>query len=121
MGRIHNRSRGAVLAGGFELADSVFTRTRGLMFRGGVERPLLFVFNGGRERARLSCAIHSLFVFFPFSAIFLDRGKRVVDVRIARPFLSLIIPREDSAYLIEGGPGLAGKVSVGDGLEFEVR
>jgi uncharacterized membrane protein (UPF0127 family) len=121
MGRIYNKTRAGVLATEFGLADTALARARGLMFRRGIRKPLLFVFDNGRERARASCAVHSLFVFFPFSAIFLNSEKRVVDVRVAGPFISLITPRKDSAYLIEGRPELAGKVRVGDVLEFMVR
>jgi len=121
MGRIYNKTKRAVLAGDFELASSTLARARGLMFRCGIRRPILFVFNKGRERTRTSCAIHSLFVSFPFSAIFLDKNKKVIDARTCSPFVSFVVPKADAAYLIEGKPGLAGKVRVGDVLEFKVR
>lgn len=106
------------MAKDFELVESALSRTRGLMFRCGVKKPLLFVFEGtGRKRR----TIHSLFVSFPFSAIFLDDGKRVVDVRVAEPFISFITPKKPCRYLIEGSPGLAKEVRVGDVLEFNVR
>ncbi len=115
MGGIYNKSRKKRVAQDFELADSIPKRALGLMFRCGLKMPVLFVFD---NRSRYSCSIHSLFVFFPFSAIFLDEGKRVVDVRIARPFVSFIIPKKRSKYLIEGKPELAELVRVGDVLEF---
>ena len=118
MGGIYNKSRRRLLADGFELADSVLSRTRGLMFRRDLKRPLLFVF-GGNGRRRY--AIHSLFVFFSFSAIFLDGRKRVVDARVAEPFISLMMPKAECRYLIEGKPELAAGVSEGDVLEFEVK
>jgi len=118
---IFNRTLQKKISDSFELASTFIARARGLMFRRGVERPLLFVFDGGRERRREACAIHSLFVFFPFSVIYLDSGRRVVDVRVAKPFVSVIIPDKDAAYLIEGRPELAEMVGQGDVLEFDAR
>lgn len=118
VGRIYNKSSKTVLSDDYELADSFFTRARGLMFRCSIRKPLLFVFDGGRAKKGRACAIHSLFVFFSFSAIFLDARKRVVDVHVGRPFISFIVPAKECAYLIEGEPELAGKATVGDVLEF---
>jgi uncharacterized membrane protein (UPF0127 family) len=116
--RIYNRTRNEALADSAEMADTFFSRARGLMFRYRIARPLIFVFDEGREKNRQACAIHALFVFFPFSAIYLDAKKRVVDVAVCKPFFSVMMPRSECAYLIEGEPALAEKVKVGDVLEF---
>ena len=118
MARIYNRTQNEALADSAELADTFFSRVRGLMFRRRIERPLIFVFDEGQEKSGQACAIHSLFVFFSFSAIYLDAKKRVVDVAVCGPFLSFMMPRSECAYLIEGEPGLVEKVRVGDVLEF---
>ncbi|MDO8340102.1 MAG: DUF192 domain-containing protein [Candidatus Burarchaeum sp.] len=118
MARIYNRTRNEALADSAELADTFFSRARGLMFRRRIEKPLIFIFDEGQEKNMRACAIHSLFVFFSFSAIYLDAKKRVVDVRVCGPFFSFMMPRSECAYLIEGEPGLTGKVGVGDVLEF---
>ncbi|VVC03287.1 putative ACR [Candidatus Burarchaeum australiense] len=118
MGKLYNKRSRAVLANSLDVADSFFARARGLMFKSEVRRPLLFVFDEGKAKSRQACAIHALFVFFSFSAIYLDAAKRVVDVRVCDPFFSFVVPKKRSAYLIEGTPALAGKVRVGDVLEF---
>jgi len=116
--RIYNKTRKEALAGSFELADTFSARARGLMFRRRVERPLLFVFDEGRNRSAQACAIHSFFVFFTYSAIYLDGQKRVLEAHVGKPFISFIVPRTECAYLIEGEPRLVEKVRVGDVLEF---
>ncbi|MDD5317390.1 MAG: DUF192 domain-containing protein [Candidatus ainarchaeum sp.] len=104
----------------FEVAKTRFQRARGIMFRRRLSRPVLFVF--AREKS-LGNAVHSLFCFTRFDAIFLDRNKRVVDVmpKIA-PFRPFVAPRAKAKYLIEAPPGWAEekKVEVGEKIEFSL-
>jgi len=111
---IRNKTKGNIIARGYELADSSFSRARGLLFR---QRPIpiLFLF---REEGIHS--IHSFLLPFRFDAIYLDREKRVVEVfQSIRPF-SLVTPRRKALYLIELPDGAASRlnIEVGDGLEF---
>ncbi len=118
MARIYNKTRNEALADSAELADTFFSRARGLMFRRRIEKPLIFVFDEGREKSRNACAIHSFFVFFSYAAIYLDEKKRVLETHVGKPFISFIVPQRECAYLIEGDPSLVDKVQVGDVLEF---
>ncbi|MFA6036036.1 MAG: hypothetical protein WC759_03690 [Candidatus Micrarchaeia archaeon] len=118
MGGIYNRTSRKALCEDFELLSTLFGRMRGLMFRLSIRKPLLFVFDRGRERPAAACAIHSLFVFFSFSAIYLDSEKRVIASSVCPPFLTLFSPKKPAAYLIEGEPGLAKMAKEGDLLEF---
>ena len=104
--------------GDFEAADSAFTRARGLMFRLRLGRPLLFTFP---KEARVECAIHAFFVFFPFDAVYLDGRKKVVDVRHRiLPFTPLVVPRKPAKYLIEAPAGWAKakKICIGKALRL---
>jgi len=88
------------------------------MFRRGMKRPLLFTFP---KEARVESSIHAFFVFFPFDAIYLDNGKKVVDVRGSiAPFTPLIIPKGKAKYLVEAPAGWAKRkgIKVGDRLYF---
>jgi uncharacterized membrane protein (UPF0127 family) len=75
----------------------------------------LFVFE---NEGIVAATVHMLFVFFPISLVWLDAQRRVVDVRLARPFGPYYAPRKAARYLIEGPPGLLDKVSVGDLVGF---
>ncbi|MEM4389322.1 MAG: DUF192 domain-containing protein [Candidatus Micrarchaeia archaeon] len=98
---------GSKRLGEFEVCSSFLARARGLMFRRHPTR-LLFVFPSAGMHA-----IHSLFVFFPFDAIFLDERKRVVFVRKnIPPFTLLVRPPRAIRYLLELP---AGKVDVREG------
>ena len=91
----------------FEIADTHRKRMRGLMFRIGFEKPLLFIMP---TESREYSAIHSFFVFFPFDAVFINSKRVVVDVRSEiRPFTPSIIPKKPAKYLIEMKAGEAKK------------
>jgi uncharacterized membrane protein (UPF0127 family) len=45
--------------------------------------------------------IHSLFVFFPFAAIWLDNKNKVVDMKIVKPFRLSISSRKSFYKLLE--------------------
>lgn len=69
----------------------------GLMFKSrNYRRRLLFSFGG---KARL--AIHSLFCFYPFYAIWLDEDMDIIEVRKVAPFKLNVVPRRDYIYLLE--------------------
>jgi len=74
-----------------------FERFRGLMFtRKEKARALLFDFN---KPTRLT--IHSIFVFFPFVAIWLDDKNKIVDLRVVKPFTLSVRPEIPYNKLVE--------------------
>jgi len=98
----------------FELADTLFKRARGLMFRRNIEKPLLFILPA--ESRELS-SIHSFFVFFPFDAVFLNSKGVVVDIKEnIKPFRLRITPKKPAKYIIEmnGGEAERRGISIGD-------
>lgn len=68
----------------------------GLMFKSRNTRNLLFEFNKNESKK-----IHSLFVFFNFLAIWLDKNNRVIGYELVRPFRLLIKPKKSSSKLLE--------------------
>jgi len=72
---------------------SIFSKARGLMFR----KPQILMFDFSRETRE---PIHSLFVFYPFLAIWLNKCE-VVDARIVKPFSFSVKPRRKFTKLIE--------------------
>ena len=81
-----------------ELADTGFKRARGLMLRRKLDKALVFLLD---RETKIGAAIHSFFVLFSFDIIWLDAGKRIVDMRTVRPFRLIEMPREKAKYFIE--------------------
>lgn len=72
-------------------------RIMGLMFRSlNNSEPLLFNFN-----KEVNLKIHSLFVFFPFVAVWLDGKRNVVDIKKVEPFTFSVSSKKDFTTLIE--------------------
>ena len=68
----------------------------GLMFRRESKaKPLLFSFDNIRE------PIHSLFVFFNFYAIWMDKRFNVIEVKKVRPWSFYVNCRREFSYLLE--------------------
>jgi hypothetical protein len=115
--KILNKTKNRTIAKEVDVADSFFKKVKGLMFSRKFQKPLLIVFS--REARKIN-AIHSLFVFFKFDAVFLNNKKIVVDIRKVKPFTPLITPRKPTKYLIELKEGEADKmrINIGDRVVF---
>ncbi|WP_222918587.1 DUF192 domain-containing protein [Natrinema sp. SYSU A 869] len=102
-----------VLAMTVELADSIVSQARGLMFRRSVpdDYALAFRFDSTKTRD-----LHMLFVFFPIDAVWVVDGivQRVERLRPWRGFA-----RETADLIVELPAGTAADVEPGDRLIFE--
>lgn len=68
----------------------------GLMFRSKNTNNLLFEFS---KDAAVS--MHSLFVFFPFLAVWLDGKNNVIEYKIVKPFTLYIKPKKRFDKILE--------------------
>ena len=76
---------------------SLLERVWGLMFKLKENaESLLFEFEKPTETS-----IHSLFVFFPFVAVWLDKKNKVIDVKRVKPFTLSVSPKRPFSKLIE--------------------
>jgi uncharacterized membrane protein (UPF0127 family) len=76
----------------------LFGMFRGLMFcrRENAKALLLLDF---KESQRLK--IHSLFVFFPFIAIWLDDKDKIIEIKKVNPWKFCVLPQKEFYKLIE--------------------
>lgn len=93
-------------------ATNILSQALGLMFRTKIE-PLCFIF-----RKEAIHPIHSLFVFSTFEAIYLDRNRRVVELRHVKPFRFSIKNKKPAKYLIEAPVGWARKNKIKKGCQY---
>jgi hypothetical protein len=78
----------------FKICKSIWSQARGLMFS--KKKNLVFVFNDEKRRS-----LHMFFVFFPIDVLFLDKNKRIVEIkRDFKPF-TFYYPKEKSKYIVE--------------------
>ena len=75
---------------------SNFGKYTGLMFSSSKKQNLLFDFS-----RKSFVAIHSLFVFYPFLALWLNEKNSVIERAIIRPFTFLVTPKNRPSKLVE--------------------
>jgi uncharacterized membrane protein (UPF0127 family) len=77
------------------------------------KKNLMFVFG---EEARRS--LHMLFVFFPIDVLFLDKNKKIVEIkRDFRPF-TFYKSKEKAQYIVEISTDLNKKYKIGEKIKF---
>ena len=80
-----------------KLCNTFASKLIGLMFS--KRKNLLFEFNNEDYHA-----IHMLFVFYPVRVAWINKNKKVVDVKLAYPFQPLLVPKEKAMYVLETHP-----------------
>ena len=102
-----------VLATDVDLADSLLSQTRGLMFRRSLPAEYALVFRFETAKVR---DVHMLFVFTPIDALWITDGV-VERVERLRPWLSFA--RAECDLLVELPAGGADGVEAGDRVVLE--
>jgi len=115
---IKNLTSGQIIATKIKWCDTFLAKGRGLMFRRAIGEDEAFVFAESRENIGLT-SIHMFFVFFPIAVVWLDAEKKVVDIKLARPFRPYYAPQRPAQYFVECHPSVMDKVQIGDRLELE--
>jgi len=121
---IKNVTKGKVIVKNVEIARALGEKTKGLMFRSSLDKDsgLLMPFDKERKHE-----IWMLGMRFPIDIIFINKDKRIVDVKHnAKPMgrnpmtWRIYRPRKPCKYVLEVNAGAAGKTKteVGDVLEF---
>ncbi|MEN6329172.1 MAG: DUF192 domain-containing protein [Methanobacteriaceae archaeon] len=113
---IVNKTRGTNLDFA-EMADSFFSRFRGLMLKKNLERGLILKIPAGRGRR--GSAIHMFFMRIPLDLVFLDEEKIVVDTVTLKPWQTYT-PKAPARYVIEFKIGVLNTsyTEIGDELDF---
>ena len=121
---IENATKKNVLVRKTETADSVGKKTKGLMFRDSLAKDAGFLMNFKRDGKH---EIWMPFMRFSIDIIFIDKDKRIVDIRhSALPIgwnpktWRVYKPKEKARYILEvnAGHSKKTKTEVGDILEF---
>jgi len=96
----------------YKLCRNALNKAIGLMFSKPLkDKSLVFVFN---KEKRIS--LHMLFVFYPIDVLFLNKNKRIVEIKKNfRPF-SFYISKNKAMYVIELPIGA--EYNIGDRVEF---
>jgi uncharacterized membrane protein (UPF0127 family) len=116
--RILNRTRPLKTELTASLAESFGAKLRGLMFRPALPASEALVLAEATE-SRLGTGIHMLGMRFDLCIVWLDGELHVVDVQLARRWVSLLLPRKPARYVIECAPSRHAEFHLDDQIEFK--
>jgi uncharacterized protein len=113
---VKNATRKKMLVSQAYVCDSVLTRTKGLMFHQRI-KDLAFILAFEREQ---HVALHMYFVFFPIDVLFLDRSKKIIEMKRQFMPFSQYIAAKKAKYVVELPEGTinASRTKIGDKIEF---
>lgn len=94
---LKNKTTGNILAENVKFCNSVFSKALGLMFSSKDEdTALVFVFDKPKK-----IDLHMFFVFYPIDVLFLDKDKKIVEIkRNFKPF-SYYKATNKAKYVVE--------------------
>ncbi|HMK45185.1 MAG TPA: DUF192 domain-containing protein [Methanocella sp.] len=111
------KTDGTVVATSVELASTLIKQTIGLMFRSSIPEHYAMIFDMRREQY---IGIHMLFVRFPIDLVYLDKDRRITDIKRLRSWTGVAFPSRPARYAIEMRVGASERsgLKVGDVLSW---
>jgi hypothetical protein len=93
---------------------TIFSKAKGLMFtKQKKDKALVFYFD--KEKI---ISLHMFFVFHPIDVLFLDKEKRVAEIkRNLKPF-AVYYPKQKAKYIIELNSGTTKKTRIKDKIKI---
>jgi len=76
--------------------NSIFTKALGVMFRKNIKKPYIFTFS---KEAIIS--LHMWFVFTSIDVLFLNKNKKIVEIKQDFKPFSFYRPKNKAKYIIE--------------------
>lgn len=99
---------------------SAISKSIGLMFHKKlVDCCYIFVFDS--EKSPFEISIHNLFVFFSTDVLYLNKDKKIVDMKNNfKPFSLLFVPKKKAKFILEFTSGIINKynLKIGDKIDF---
>ncbi len=111
---ITNKTKKFTIIEKTKLCTSICSKALGMMFK--LKKPdygLIFIFNTERR-----ADLHMLFVFFPIDVLFLDKNKKVVDIKKDFKPFTYYAPKAKAMYVVELPVGAVKNTVVNDVIDW---
>ena len=112
---IKNITKNTIISKNTKFCNKSLSKAIGLMFSKKSDKSLIFIFK--KEKI---VPLHMLFVFYPIDVLFLNKEKKIVEIKEHfRPF-SFYSPKNKARYVIEMPEGSIRKfnLKISDSLSF---
>ncbi|MFW6014325.1 MAG: DUF192 domain-containing protein [Nanoarchaeota archaeon] len=106
--QIINKDKETVIASEFKHCKNFFQHFRGLMFSG--KKCLLFEFEKEKH-----ISLHMFFVFFAIDVVYLDKNKKVVEIKKGLKPFWFYSPKKKAKFIIEAPEGIVDKTMTKEG------
>lgn len=100
-----------------DYCDSFSSRLRGLTFRANLSYGEGLLLVQSRD-SRVDTAIHMLGVLMDLAVVWINGAGKVVDVRLARRWRPIYVPKHPARYILEISPTRLEDFRIGDQVEF---
>jgi hypothetical protein len=115
MTSIKNQTKKFTIIKNAKLCRGMFCKAFGFMFRfKKPEQALVFIFN-----KEVRADLHMFFVFFSIDVLFLDKNKKVVDIKKNFKPFTYYAPKAKAMYVAELPVEMLGKTATGDKIIFK--
>lgn len=113
---LKNKTKNVVLAKNFRFCKSEFSKLRGLMFTKKLKKALIFVF-----KKEISIHVHMFFVWYPIDILWLDKNKKVIQLKENLKPFRIMIAKKPAKYIVElqDGKIKKTKTAAGDTISFK--
>lgn len=114
---IFNKTKKIIIVENKKILKNIFSKSFGLIFSKKIKnKALVFVFK--KEKRHL---IHMFFVFFQIDILFLDKNKKVVEIKENLEPFSFYSSKNKAKYFIELSEGIIKetKTKIGDTISFK--
>ena len=108
---LFNTTKNSLITEEVLVCKSYFSKASGLMFRS--KRNLVFLFD-----KEVKEPLHMFFVFYPIDVLFLDKDKKIVEIKRNFKSFTFYSPKNKAQYIIELAIDYSINYNVGDQLEF---
>lgn len=112
---LKNQKNNSILAKKAKFCKTLFSKALGLMFSK-KNKTLIFIFN--KEKV---ISLHMFFVLYPIDVVFLNKNKKVVEIKENFKPFTCYTPKNKAKYIIELPKETIKKTktSIGDTISFK--
>jgi uncharacterized membrane protein (UPF0127 family) len=116
--QVRNRTKALKKRLTLDYCEAYWCKLRGLAWRRKLEEEdgIVLVY---KNVSIAGTTIHMFGMFFDLAVIWLGDDLKVVDIRSANKWRSIIAPTTGASYVIECSPSRISEFKIGDQIEFE--
>ena len=100
--KLKNKTKNKILVNKIKVCKNFLNKSMGLILHKKLkDKGLVFIFNKEKK-----VSLHMIFVFFPIDVLYLDKNKKVIEMKKDFKPFSFYIPKKRAKYILELPEGI---------------